>query len=235
MKTLIIERSLTFTALATLIFLGALLNFKEQKKIEDSKLPEYVEQNKYFQKWITNHKNSGIELEADEFRLFEENEVYNTARLIVFPVSDSLHNNAYKQLLNTYTNIKDARFSPNKAQIVDFRHEIRTGLSMNEYKPYELLYVGLRKDRIIENKLLECSRDALCYIDRAYFVTDDIVVASTFTQNNEVPGKIFVPCSYEEKCEYTVTVYVMNIAANSSLVYKAPPLELRLSEKIEGF
>ncbi len=235
MKSPYIEKSVIFACVAVLIFLGAYSNYLEQQKVEDSKLPDYVEQNKYFQKWITNHKNSGIELEADEFRLFEENEVYNTSRIILFPVTNKEHFAAYKAALEKYKTIKDARFSPNGEQVVDFRNELRKGLSPNEYNPYELLYIGMRNDRIIENKLLQCSRDALCYIDRAYFVDDDIVVVSTFTQNNEVPGKIFVPCTYEQMCEYVVTVYVMNIATNSALVYKSPPLELRLSEKIEGF
>jgi hypothetical protein len=229
------ERIILFILLFALITLGAYSNYAEKKALDESKLPKYVEENNQFQKWITNHKNKDINLEADDFRLYEENEVYNSARIVVYPISDEIHTKAYTEALEFYKDIKKARFSPNKEQVVDYRHEIRFGISERNFKPQDLMYLGKRGDRIIENKLLQCSSDALCYIDRAFFVNDDTVVVSTFTLNNEVTGKVFAPCDYSQKCEYVVTLYVMNIADNSALVYKSPPINLVLNSKIEGF
>lgn len=235
MKVKFIERFVLTFLLLVFVFAAAYSNYAQKRAVDESKLPPYVENNKYFQKWITNHKNKDINLEADEFRLFEENEVYNTARIIVYPITDEVHVKAYKEYLENSENNKNARFSPDKSQVVEFTHALRFGISGRDFKPQELLYLGKRGDRVIENKLLQCSTRALCYIDRAYFINDDIVVASTFTLASENSTVPVAPCDYSQECEYIVTLYVMNIADNSALVYKSLPLNLVLDNKIGGF
>lgn len=69
----ILEKAVVFCALGILIFLGAYSNFAEQQQIEETKIPETIEFNEYFQRWLTNHKNKNIPIEADQFRLYEEN------------------------------------------------------------------------------------------------------------------------------------------------------------------
>jgi uncharacterized membrane protein (DUF106 family) len=66
----------TDIALVSIIFLatlfGVYLNIEKQRSIDKSKLPERVEENKLFQRWITNLKNHDLNIEADEFKLKEE-------------------------------------------------------------------------------------------------------------------------------------------------------------------
>ena len=83
-KTDIVLVSIIF--LATLF--GVYLNIEKQRSIDKSKLPERVEENKLFQRWITNLKNHDLNIEADEFKLKEENEIYNTTWMTVYSIDD---------------------------------------------------------------------------------------------------------------------------------------------------
>lgn len=215
--------------------LGVYSNTHEKITEDKSKLPSYVEDSPLFQKWITNHKNKNINLEGDAFRLVEENEVYNSKRLKIYDASAPLIWQKYKDRLEIDVK-KGVRFSESKIQLVDFRYETRYGLDGEEIRPNELWYLGLRNGRIISNKLLACSEVKNCIHDRAFFISEDIIVASEFSRNVEAGEGIVPPaCGMAELCEYTVKLYVMDIASNSNLVYQSPPIKLILANKINGF
>ena len=80
MVNTLITKSLTSTLLTVsilaLVVVGVASNYYEQISIDKSKLPSKVEDSTGFQRWITNLKNKGVEIEADNFRFVEENEIY---------------------------------------------------------------------------------------------------------------------------------------------------------------
>ncbi len=228
------QKFLALLALVILISFGVYLNYAQKLTIDRAKIPRFVEDHKNFQKWITNHKNKDIELEADAFRLLEESEVYNTQRLKLYPLSDTLMLKKYTELFKTQEKVVDKRISPDGKQLVNYQYDYRLGLSNTTYLPSDVWYLGIRGDRIIENKLVSCNVKANCIADRAFFITDDIVVVSEIMRDIDTDGT-YPPCGINELCTYKVRLNVMDIAQNSNLIYESPTFDIVLSDKIEGF
>ncbi|MCA9308173.1 hypothetical protein KC980_01555 [candidate division WWE3 bacterium] len=233
--------------LALFILTGATvyLNYAQQKAVDRSKLPEKVELSKGFQKWITNLKNKGFEIEADEFRLKEENEIYNTTRMSVFSVDDNGIEEAFEAKLAEYKNIENQKFiefSPSDRQFLDYRPEIRGERNEanreNEdkhlYNPNDVQFYGLRDDKVIEAKILSCKLEANCYFDRAYFIDNHVFVISEVSRPFE-RGQVLEPCTQNEPCIYTFKEHVIDLINNQDLIYESKPFEIVLSDKIEGF
>ena len=72
------QNILVFGIFTILVTMGVTSNIMQQKAVDRSKLPTKIEQSKGFQRWITNLKNKDLKTEADEFRLQEEVELYNS-------------------------------------------------------------------------------------------------------------------------------------------------------------
>ncbi|KKS27336.1 MAG: hypothetical protein UU86_C0021G0011 [candidate division WWE3 bacterium GW2011_GWC1_42_102] len=161
---------------------GVWLNVAEQKSVDHSKLPDKVEQSIGFQRWITNLKNKDMFIEADEFTLKEENEIYNTKWMKV------------------------------------------------GYAPNEVHFYGLKEDKIIDARILDCSAHANCYFDRAYFLDNDVFVISEFSRTIDKKDVVSAACSLEETCEYSVKVHVIDLINNKRLVYESKPFQAVMTE-----
>lgn len=229
-----LERLLVVLVLTLLIGGGVYFNYSQKLQVDSVKLPSYVEQHKNFQKWITNHKNKDINLEADDFRLLEESEVYNTQRLKLYPLTDLIMLEKYNELVKDQANVVDKRTSPDGKQFVNYVYDYRIGLSNTTYLPSDVWYLGIRGDRIIENKLVSCNVKANCIVDRAFFISDDVIVVSEVMRDIDTDLS-YPPCSVTEVCTYKIRLNVMDIAQNSNLIYESPGFELVLADKIEGF
>jgi hypothetical protein len=221
------------TAIIILIALTVYSNYAEQLAVDQSKLPEKVEVSKGFQRWITNLKNKEFEIEADDFVLVEENEIYNTRWMKVTSYDLLEVKEEYASVIAEHQDIKKVRFSPSERAFVDYRHEERSG-----YEPNEIRFYGLRDDKVIDARFLDCSVRANCYFDRAFFLTNsnDAFFVSEISQDikkikdedgNERPGPPV--CTEEEICTYTFKLHVIDLKTNSRLVYRSLPYELILA------
>src|SRR3989344_5428229 len=96
------------------IFTGSIvyINIQKQQAVDRSKIPEKVEMNKGFQRWITNLKNKGLTIEADEFKLLEENEIYNTKWLKIYSMDQEGVTELFEQAIASHQDIKKVIFSP---------------------------------------------------------------------------------------------------------------------------
>ena len=205
------------------------LNYKQQFSIDRSKLPSKVESSESFQKWITNLRNKGIKLEADEFKLLEENEIYNAKWLKIYSIDDPGVKEAFNNTLKGQQGIKQTAFSPSEREFIDYRRELRNG-----FEPNEIRYYGRIDDKVLDARLLNCDASANCYFDRAYFLSNKLFVVSEFVLNN-LTDKDKIICDLTEKCEYIVKIHVVDLINNSRLVYVSKPFELILSDAIPNF
>lgn len=211
-----------FLAIIIIFFigLGVYSNVSEQRAIDRSKLPEKVELSRGFQRWITNLKNKGVELEADDFRLIEENEIYNTKWMKVYSIDEEGREEEYKQTLNDNKELDKVIFSPSEREFIDYRNEKR-----GDYKPNEVHFYGLKEDKIIDARILDCSIKANCYFDRAYFLDNDVFVISELSRNIDKRDETTPDCSKDLICTYTFKVHVIDLINNSRLVYESEPFE----------
>lgn len=212
-----------------LVGLTVFLNYKQQFSIDRSKLPSKVESSKSFQKWITNLRNKGIKLEADEFRLLEENEIYNTKWLKIYSIDDPGIKEIFNDTLKDQQGIKQTAFSPSEREFIDYRHEQR-----GDFLPNEIRYYGRIDDNVLDARLLNCDASANCYFDRAYFLSNELFVISEFVLNNPLE-KPKIVCDIAVKCEYIVKIHIVDLINNSRLVYISKPFNLILSETIPNF
>lgn len=214
-----------------LIFLSVVgtiyFNQKEKNSIDRSKLPEKVEDSRGFQRWITNLKNKKLDIEADEFKLIEENEIYNTKWMTVLSIDTPGKKEEYDQRIKEVQDTDKVIFAPSKRLFIDYRDITRYG-----YSPTEVLVYGLRDDKIIESQMVSCSREANCYFDRAYFLdnSNDMFVVSEFSRNIDKKAQNIPVCAIDEKCTYTIKLHVIDLINNSRLVYESKPFDMVFSE-----
>lgn len=215
--------------LATLIFgfvgLTVYINISKQLAVDRSKIPEKVELNKGFQKWITNLKNKGLDINADDFRLLEENEIYNTKWMTVHSLDEEGMQKTFDNEIKSHENIKKIVFSPSNRQFIDYRNENRDG-----YHPNEIHYYGLREDKVVDARILDCSARSNCYFDRAYFLDNDVFVVSELSRTINKKDATTPLCSVDEICNYSFKLHVIDLNRNSRLIYESKPFDTIMSK-----
>ena len=231
-KLIHVKSAITIFLVAAIFSLVGIIvasNYAQQKSVDRSKLPEKVEMNKSFQKWITNLKNKGFVIEADEFRLLEEVEVYNTKWITVSSIDNQDVKLQFDETLKAAEDVKGIVFSPNDREFIDYRYTDR-----GEYLAHEARFYGLREDKVIDARILDCSVRANCYFDRAYFIDNDVFAISEISRNLdeddvEVPG-----CDTGGVCTYTFKIHVIDLINNKRLIYESKPFDVVLDEAIEN-
>lgn len=219
----IIFISLTGILLIT-ISLATFVNYKRYKDIDRSKIPQKVEESKSFQKWITNLKNKSLDVSADDFTLIEENEIYNTKWMTVYNIDDAGVFENFQEDINLHKDVKGVVFSPSERQYIDYRNIVKDG-----YLPTQIHYFGLRDDKLLDARLLDCSDALNCFFDRAYFLDNDVFVISEVSRNLDKKASFIPPCAIDAICTYTIKLHVVDLNKNSRLVYESKPFDSVLS------
>ena len=109
-------------------------------------------------------------------------------------------------------------FSPSDKEFIDYSNKPRDGYLATEVRLY-----GLREDKVIDARLLDCSAKANCYFDRAYFLDNDTFVISEISRNIEENPEMFIPCAPNEECDYTFKVHVIDLKKNKRWIYESKP------------
>lgn len=220
-----IVTSLIFLVVA----LGVYFNIKEQRAVDHSKIPSKVELSRDFQRWITNLKNKDIDVGADDFKLREENEIYNTKWIKIYSLEEEGRQEQYKETVEKHRDIKKIEFSPSERIFIDYRNIQRDG-----YKPNEVHLYGLKEEKIIDARILDCSVYTNCYFDRAYFLDNDVFVISEFSRRVQKgeSGQNLEHCSLEQFCTYTIKVHVIDLINNKRFVYESKDMDLNLADLI---
>lgn len=206
---------------------GVFLNIKQQASIDRSKLPAKVEQDRLFQRWITNIKNNDFEIEADDFKLKEESEIYNTTWMNVYSSDDPKQKELYEKTIEEHKNIEKVVFNPNGRVFIDYRNIPRGEVMANEVRLY-----GLKEDKILDARVLDCSIKGNCYFDRAYFLDNDVFVISEFSRNIDKRDGTVPLCDIKGICSYTIKVHVIDIIHNKRWVYVSKPFDTVLPDLI---
>lgn len=211
-----------------LVVAGIAHNTVEKLSVDRSKLPSKVEDNTNFQRWITNLKNKGLDfIEADEFYLVEENEVYNTKWIKIYSNEDKERMDELEADLKNNRNIDKIIYAPSERLYLDYRDQKR-----GEYGPNQALLHGIRDDKIIDARILDCSLRANCYFDRAYFLSNDVFVISELSRDISKKDENPPVCTADDECAYTFKIHLIDLINNSRLVYESEPFNIVLSEVI---
>jgi len=109
-------------------------------------------------------ENHDLNIEADEFKLKEENEIYNTTWMTVYSIDDPEQKALYEKTLEEHKNLDKVVFPQMKEFLWILGNIPRGNVMANEVRVY-----GLKEDKIIDAKVLDCSTKGNCYFDRAYF------------------------------------------------------------------
>ena len=222
-KAVILSTIAIFVLVASTVY----FNIAEQRAVDRSKIPEKVELSKGFQKWITNLKNKDFIIGADEFRLVEENEIYNTKWMKVNSIDEPGKKEELELMLKKHSDVDKVEYSPSKREFIDYRNIARDG-----YLPNEVRLYGLKEDKILDARILDCSAKANCYFDRAYFLDNDVFVISEISRNIDKKDETTLVCLLTENCEYTFKVHVIDLVNNSRLIYESDPFTLVLNDKL---
>ncbi len=197
------------------------VNVQKELAIDHSKLPEKVESYGSFQKWITNAKNHGIDISADDFRLKEENEVYNSQWIKVYSIDDPTQKALFDKTLQEHENLQHVSWSPSKRIFIDYRYMVR-----GDYTPDQARLYGQKEDKILDARILTCLSEANCYFDRAYFLDNDVFVISEFSRTVNKGDLNIQPCSLEQVCEYSFKEHVIDLINNKRLIYESKPFTI---------
>lgn len=201
-----------------LVALGVGVNVQEQMSIDRTKLPEKVELSKGFQKWITNLKNKDFTIEADEFRLKEDNEIYNTKWIKIYSLDESGKQDELEATLTAHRDLPHVVFSPSERIFIDYRNIPRDGYTADEARLY-----GQMEDKIMDARILNCEAKANCYFDRAYFLENDIFVISEVSRTIEKDDAVITECTPDQECEYSFKVHMIDLKNNKRYIYESKP------------
>ena len=223
-----------FSLVLILTVLGVYSNVQQQQKVDNSKLPGKVEDDRGFQRWITNLKNKDVEINADDFSFKEKNEIYNTKWIKISSIEGEGKQEEFNKTIEENMDIRYVAFSPSEREFLDYRHEVRNTVSPsgNYYQPNEVRFYGQKEDKIIEARILDCSLSANCYFDRAYFLSNDLFVITEFSRNIDKDDTTTKECPIDQVCTYTVKLHLVDLINNSRYVYESKPMELNLRELI---
>ena len=214
-------------AIFLLVSAGVYINVKQQQALDRSKIPPKVELSRGFQRWITNLKNKGIIIEADNFRLKEENEIYNSKWTKVYSMDDPQMKMTFEDTIKSLSGVGKVIFSPSGREFVDYRNQIR-----GAYQPNEVRFYGQKEDKIIDARILNCDIKANCYFDRAFFLDNDVFVVTEVSRNVDKKDTNVAACSVDAQCTYTFKVHVIDLIKNSRLVYESKPFDVVLTKLI---
>ena len=202
----------------------------EQYAIDRTKLPSKIEESEGFQRWITNWKKR-MDVAADGFVYREKNEVFNSTFLTVTKVESDDEVQKIADAVDSYRQFNDVTFSPSNRQFLDYRHVER-----GDYDTNQVHYYGLRDDRLIDTRILECVKMANCYFDRAYFIDNHTFVISEISRNVHKDDIETVPsCTANELCTYTFKLHFIDLINSERLVYESAPFDVILSEIVQYF
>lgn len=213
------------TLIVLLIGMGVGLNLYEKNLVDHTKLPPKVEDENKFQRWITNLRNNDINVGADDFKLVEENEIYNTKWMKVYSIDEPGRREEYDQYIASLRETPKVVFSPSDRELLDIRPTERDG-----YKPNEVHYYGLKEDKIIDARIVDCSVRANCYFDRAYFLSNDVFIITEISRNINKKDEQAPLCAETESCTYTYKLHLVDLINNKRYVYESEPFDTILAE-----
>lgn len=210
--------------------IGVYSNVSQQNAIDKSKLPADIENDRLFQRWVTNLRNKDLVIEADGFKFKESNEIYNTTWITVSSIEEPGKQEEFDGVLAAHKDLKNVAFSLNERIFVDYRNIPRGSVLSNQVRLY-----GLKEDKIIDARILDCSTRANCYFDRAYFIDNDVFVISEFSRNISKKDTTTPICSMDQVCTYTVKLHIIDLIHNVRDVYESEPFDIILSDWIKMF
>jgi hypothetical protein len=205
--------------IAVLIAGGVILNVKKQYSIDKSKLPNKLETNSQFQKWITNARNKGIKVEGDNFRFVEDSNIFNTLWTSTASVDDDASRKLYDQNMIELKKFKTSALSPNEREVVNYDSSTRFG-----FLPTEVFFYGLREDKILRTKITDCDFESNCFFNRASFLDNHVffVIQMSLKDYTKKDPKT---CNPTQVCTYTFKVHLIDLINNSRTVYESEPIQ----------
>lgn len=218
MKKKIITISLIFI-IFTLVGSGVFINVRKQMAVDHSRLPSKVELSSGYQKWNTNFKKKGINVEAEEFKLVEESEVFNTKWMTVTSVEQPEQKQVLDETLKAAKTQDKTVLSPSGTQFIDYRNMARGAYGQGQVRLY-----GLKEDKILDVRAVGCTNQNNCFFDRGYFLDNDTFVVTELSLSD--PSAV---CEVTQVCSYTIKLHFVDLLKNKHFLYVSLPKNINLS------
>jgi hypothetical protein len=191
------------------------LNISEQYSIDKTKLPIKLETHSRFQRWLSNLKDKGVDLEADKFTFLKDSNIYNTIWTSTISIDDEISRKMYEDNMKVLLEYKESIKSPNEREIVNFTMADRFGFSAKT-----VFFYGLREDRILSTKIADCYQHFTCNFHRGAFMDNHVFFIMELSQKF-VPEAEFKGCELDEVCDYTFKVHLVDLNNNSRNIYES--------------
>ncbi len=147
--------------------------------------------------------------------------------MTVYSSDDPKQMELYEKTIEENKGLNKVVFNPNERIFIDYRNIPRGKLMANVNRLY-----GLKEDKILDARILDCSTKSNCYFDRAYFLDNDVFVISEFSRNVDKRDNTVGLCDINLVCSYTIKVHVIDIIHNKRWVYESKPFDAVLPDLI---
>ncbi|MFH1899149.1 MAG: hypothetical protein ABIJ82_01595, partial [Patescibacteria group bacterium] len=219
--------------LITVIFcsvaLGVYQNEVKKRAVDRTKIPLKVENERDFQRWNTNIRNKGLQITPEDFSLVEENEVYNSQWIKITSIDDPQVKAAFDQNLLDHKDIPKVVFAPSGTMYLDYRNTYKDG-----YFPNQVHLYGLKEDKILDARILDCSERGNCYFDRAYWLDNDVFVITEWSRDISKKDETIPVCPITSVCTYAIKLHMVDLMHNKRYIYKSKTFDLNLSGWIQN-
>lgn len=211
------------------IALGVYQNQLKKASIDRTKIPLKVEEDRDFQRWNTNIRNKGLEITPEDFILVEENEVYNSQWIKITSVDNPQAKAAFDQNLIDHKETKKIVFAPSGTMYLDYRNVFKDG-----YFPNQVHLYGLKEDKLLDARILDCSERGNCYFDRAYWMDNDVFIITEWSRDISKKDITIPECPVTSICTYAIKLHMVDLKHNKRYIYKSKTFDINLSEWIQN-
>ena len=208
-----------FVFIFGLVSLTVYANISEQRSIDKSKIPAKLEENSKFQKWLTNAKNKDINVEADNFKFLEDSNIFNTIWTSTSSIDNEQVRIDYERNMDILSKFKTSEYSPNEREIVNFDNSERFGFTANQ-----VFFYGLREDRILLTRIVDCEIESNCYFHRAGFLDNHVFFVAELSLK-DFTKKTPITCDPKSVCKYSFKIHFIDLVNNSRTVYESEAFE----------
>jgi hypothetical protein len=120
-------------------------------------------------------------------------------------------------------------FAPSGTMYLDYRSIYREG-----YFPNQVHLYGLKEDKILDARILDCSERGNCYFDRGYWLDNDVFVITEWSRNINKTQEVIPVCPITSVCTYAIKLHMIDLIHNKGYVYRSKLIDINLSEWIKN-
>lgn len=206
------RKTIVALVLASLfVCIAAAQNFNKSLQHKSQKLPEKLETQQKYQKWVNRWKERFEQVQADNFKKVDDGEIISsTSRRYKF---SDVNTEEVTEEISKVKGDKYTVIAPNKLEYLTFR---AYSTPSKEATSSYIYFYGIRDDKVLSGAMYECKRTS-CWFDRPFFLNPDLFYIAEIQEKiyPEEPNR----CQDKKICVYQLFLHQFDLKTNTRTTF----------------